>query len=407
MHGETILCIAPRTWHSLWKCVQQIMSRVAQRNRVLYFEPGRNPDRDVMGEMWRKGPNLVRIRSEAVHENLVRIESPPVLPIMRQHLPPSLLRVTTPAVVRINAAVLVRHVRRTMSAFHVERPILWLHSPYHFPLVGKFREKLACYYNYDEFPEFVQNRRIKHLLREYDDELTRRVDVVFATSRAQLERRQAVNPSAYFSPNGVDFELFNRALAPDCSLPPDIAALPSPIIGFVGWLGYQIDTELLLRVAQAFPECSLALIGPDELPECEALGQLRALPNVFFLGRKNLDQLPSYLRAFDVALIPYVLEGHVLSIYPLKLHEYLAAGRAVVTVRLPELLPYRDVVHIAESSADFISQIGHALRDRSPAAIAARVAVARENTWEQRVEAIYDVLNEHLPDGTGHARRAA
>ncbi len=406
VRGETIICIAPRVWNSLWRDSQHIMSRLAIQNRVLYLEPGRNPDRRHSAEMWRNLPNFFRLRSQTVSENLIAIASPSTLPIMRHHLPRPVLQVTTPLVVRINAAIIARHVRRVMKAYAVRTPILWLYSPYQVSLVGKFNEKIACYYNYDEFPDFVQNRRIKDLLREYDNQLSISVDVVFATSRCQWKRRQAVNPDTYFSPNGVDFDLFNRALAPDRPLPADISALPRPIIGFAGWLGYQIDTGLLLRLSEAFPECSLVLVGPDELPDAAARAQLQARSNVFFLGRKDLQALPDYLRVFDVALIPYVLEGHVLSIYPMKLHEYLAAGRAVVSINLPELQPYKHVVRTAETHDEFVHQVREALQDNTPEAVAARVAVARENTWDQRVEEIYRILQQHLPGGAKSSKAA-
>lgn len=396
MHGETILCIAPRVWHSLWRDAQPIMWRIAEQNRVLYFEPGRNPDRPHSAEMWRNWPNFFALRAQALHENLILIPTPSCLPVMRQHLPRSVLRVTTPWVAKINARILIRHVRWAMKVYSVEAPILWLYWPYHADLVGKFGEKLACYFNYDEFPDFVQNQRVKELLRQLDNQLSSQVDVVFATSRAQWKRRKAVNPNTYFIPNGVDFDLFNRALAPNRPLPPDIAAVPRPIIGYAGWLGYQIDAELLRRVADAYSDCSVVLVGPDELPNAADRKRLQTRPNVFFLGRKERHELPDYLQAFDAALIPYSLNGHVLSIYPLKLHEYLAAGRAIVAVAMPELQPYSHVVRIAETHDEFINQIGQALHDHAPQAIEARVAVARENTWDQRAAEIYRVLEHHL-----------
>jgi glycosyltransferase involved in cell wall biosynthesis len=373
------------------------MSRIAKRNRVLYFEPGRSPDRPPLAEMWRNAPNFFRLRSDIVRENLIIIATPSVLPVMRRHLPPAVLQITTPAVGRINAYTASRSVKQAMEAYDVQAPILWLHWPYHVHLVGKFNEKLTCYYNYDEFSEFTQNVRVKDLVREFDNRLTSRVDVVFATSRSQWERRQAINPNTYFSPNGVDFKLFNRAQALDCPVPADIAGLQRPVIGFVGWLGYQIDTELLLRVSKAFPECSVVLVGPDDLPDPADRKRLRARTNVFFLGRKEREQLPGYLKAFDVALIPYLLEGHVLSIYPLKLHEYLAAGLPVVTVKLPELEPFSHVVRLADTHDDFVGQIREALQESASEAVEARVAVARQNTWDQRVDAIYRVLEQHLP----------
>jgi len=396
MRGETILCIATRVWHSLWRDSQPIMSRLAKQNRVLYFEPGRNPDRRHSAEMWRNWPNLFCLRARTLDENLILIPTPPSLPVMRRHLPRSVLQVTTPWVTRINARVLIRHVHWAMRAYDVKDPILWLYSPYHVDLVGQLGAKLACYFRYDDYPSFVQNQRVREFLREYDTRLSGAVDVVFTTSRSQWARCKADNPSTFFVPNAVDFDLFNRALAPNGSLPPDIAVVPRPIIGYAGWLGYQIDTELLRLVADTYPDYSVVLVGPDELPCAADREQLRARANVFFLGRKEREELPDYLQAFDAALIPYTLAGYTLTAYPLKLHEYLAAGRAVVSVNLPELQRHSQVVRIADSNGGFIRQIRDALYDYSPQAIESRVAVARENTWDQRVAEMCRMLQHHL-----------
>jgi glycosyltransferase involved in cell wall biosynthesis len=397
MHGETILCIATRVWHSLWRSTQQTMSRFAVQNRVLYFEPGRNPDLPMASELRRNFSNFFALRTQRVQENLIVIPTPSCLPVARRHLPRPALQITTPLVAKINAQILIRHIRWAMHTLDVQAPILWLYSPSHIDLIGEFGEKLVCYFNYDEYANFVQNARIKDLIRRLDDELTRRADVVFATSRAQSKQRVAINPSTYLIPNGVNFDLFNRALDPDLPLPADIANLPRPIIGYTGWLGEQIDVGLLTQVADAYPNFSFALIGPDELPETGPKKELRTRPNVSFLGRKAPHELPMYLKAFDVALIPYLLVGYTLTAYPLKLHEYLAAGRAIVATALPELRPYSEVVRIAETWAEFVCQIREALQDHGPQAIEARVAIARENTWDNRVADIYRILEPLLP----------
>lgn len=396
MDNETILCIAPRRWDALWKETQAIMSRLAVHNRVLYFEPGRDPEHGVLAEMRRNWPILFRPTTREVQKNLLVIPSPLVLPHGRRHLPGCVLRVTMPLVLAINARLLIRHVRRAIRARAVTSPILWLTDPYHVSLVGKFREKLVCYFNFDEFADMVENRRVGRLLRRLDDQLTRRADVVFTTSRAQQDRRRIANPRTYFIPNAVDFELFSRALTEELPVPADIASVPRPILGYVGWLTNHIDVALLGRIAEGYPHCSLVLVGPGQLPAGADLDALRRRPNVVFLGRKDHSAVPAYLRVFDVALMPYSLSGHVLSAYPAKLHEYLAAGRAVVATALPELRPYESVVRLAQTSDDFVQMIGQALADRSAGAINARVAVARDNTWDQRVAEIGRILSPLL-----------
>ncbi len=396
MHGETILCISTRVWHSLWRNNQQIMSRIAAQNRVLFFEPGRNPDRGIVGELWRNVPNLFTVRAQKLSENLIIIPSPPRLPLARERLPKRVLRKTTPWVVRINARILIGHVRRAIKQLKVKDPLLWLYGPFDVDLIGKFGEKLVCYYNYDEFPITVENIRIREIAQHYDDLLTSRSNVIFATGRAQWERRKRINPNTYFIPNGVNFDLFHRALEPETVIPSDVENLKRPIIGYAGALGNQIDVDLLLQVAETFAAGSVVLVGPDRIPSSASLSSLRAMPNVHFVGQRELGDLPGYLKAFDVALIPYALQGYTLTAYPLKLHEYLAAGRAIVATAMPELRCYSQVVHIAESPDEFVGRIHDVLNDQMPQAIDARVAVARENTWDQRVAEIYRILDGRL-----------
>lgn len=397
MQGETILCVASYwRWQSIWRDSQQIMSRLAPANRVLFFEGGRDATRPLLSEMWRNLPNLYRLDYEEVSKNIFAIPIPPALPHARRHLPRPVLQVTIPAVTRINAGLLVRHIRRAMRAFEVSAPILWLYNPYHAGLPGHFGEKLVCYFNQDEHADMSPNKRVSTLVRGLDHKMCSKADVIFATSREQVERRRALNPSTYFVPNGVDFDLFHRALDPDLALPDDIRSIPRPIIGFAGWLGYHIDVDLLITIAQAYPQCSLVLVGPDELPCDASRRQLGQLPNVHFLGLKERTQLPDYLKAFDVALMPYALRGHIYAAYPLKLHEYLAAGRATVASDLPELRPFRDVIRIGSTYDEIITHIGDVMQAYDAATVEARVAVARENTWDQRVATLHTILDERL-----------
>ena len=397
MRDQTVLCIEPSSrWNSLWRDSQQIMSRIAVNNRVLFFEPGREDGRPVIREMVRNLSNFVRLRSYRPQERLYVIESPTSVPYGRQYLPRAILKTAMPIIGRINSRIRLRQIRRAMEAFDVRDPILWLYDHFDVDLIGRCGEKLVCYFNYDEFPDFAHNAHISDLVRRWDDELVRRADVVFATSRAQAERREPINPRTFFVPNGVDFEQFNRALDPGLPIPDDIAVIPKPIIGFAGWLGYHIDVRLLVKVAEAYGNCRLVFVGPEELPRGTDRDRLLRMPNVSFLGRKDRTELPRYLAAFDVALMPWSLNGHIRSAYPLKLHEYLAAGRASVATALPELFPFGDVVRIAHSHDDFIRCIREALSGDCPEAIAARVDVARQNTWDQRVSEIGRILAPYL-----------
>ncbi len=395
MHGETIVCLATRRWDSMWREAQQHMSRIAQLNRVLYFEPGRDPDRPVLSELWRNLSNFAAPRIRKVRQNLFIIPSPPSLPYLRRNLPSRVLQHTTPLVASTNAAVLAGHVRRTMRRMKVKSPILWMYEPRQIDLVGKVGEKLVCYYIYDEAADFLANAAIANLLRDYDDRLTKCADVVLACSPWIWRRRLPMNPNTFLVPNAVDFAMFAGATSEE-HMPDDIVNLPRPIMGTAGMLDDRIDAELLLRAAERYPSYSLVLVGPDRMPDTDAVRRLRAAPNVHLLGQKDPRTLPAYIRQFDVALIPYVIASHTLPLYPLKLFEYLASGRAVVTTALPEILGFSPVARIAENGNAFVRAIADAVTDYAADRVAARQTVAQENTWDKRVEDIYRALGTHL-----------
>lgn len=401
MTGCTILCLGTRRWDSLWRSTQQTMSRLARDKRVIYFEPGRDPDRPYLAEARANWQRFLRPRARVIHDNLIVVPTPPPLPYARRRLPIRLAHLAVPLAARANAAVLRRQVGWAKEAFGVVDPILWLYDPRHLHLVGTLQEALVVYHNYDDMHDFPGNERLREVMLDYDRRLARVADAVFVPSQAMYERHRRLGVRVHLIPNAADFPLFHQALAPQTELAPELAALPRPIFGYAGWLGAQIDVGLLIRVAEAHPTASLALVGPDALPAGPDRDRLRALPNVHFLGPQPRQALPAFLKGFEVALIPYRLEGYTLVIYPLKLHEYLAAGRAVVATALPELRRHADVLRIADSPGLFVAALAEAARDYAPERVATRVELARENSWERRVAEIGAILESRWREKKG------
>lgn len=376
------------------------MSRLTESNRIVFVEPQRDPDVSYLSDLWQSWPHFGSLSVQPVSKNLEVVRTPPALPYFRRYLPRSVLRYLVPLVALVNNRLMLWHLKRVTRELKVHHPILWLYSPRQVGLIGRFGEKLACYYNYDEFAEFERNRRIRELLQEYDERICKRVDVVFATSQAQFRRRKPVNPHTYFVPNGVDYPLYSLALDPATLIPPDIKDLPRPIVGYVGWLGPHIDVELLVTLARAYPKTSFVLVGPCALKQDHLWIELRSRANVLVTGRKRRQALPGYLKAFDAALMPDIVAGHRLSAYPLKLHEYLAAGCSIVATNLPELEPFRNALRIAETREDFVRLLPVAIADNSPSRVRKRTEIARLNGWDQRVKTLSQVVDAHLSANT-------
>jgi glycosyltransferase involved in cell wall biosynthesis len=113
------------------------------------------------------------------------------------------------------------------------------------------------------------------------------------------------------------------------------------------------------------------------------------MPNVRFLGARPRTDLPAYLKSFDVCTIPYVLDTLSESIFPLKLFEYLAAGRPVVATAMPELLRYQQYVHVALSPRDFEDAIEKSLHNPLPAA---SESFLRENSWDAKANLLLETI---------------
>jgi glycosyltransferase involved in cell wall biosynthesis len=393
MENETILCNSPEVWNGMWRERQQIMSRLARDNRVLFIEPERDFYKGYADSLWCNLRQLPRLKARPISANLTVYSGPPSLPYAATRLPASLLRITSPIVAAINCQSMHLHVLRIMAKEGVTAPILWLFEPRYVDLVGKLGEKIVCYYVYDEIAEFYRNARHKAFIERCDQAMTRKTNIVFTSSQSQYERRRHLNPNTYLTPHGVDFDHYCKALDPNTPIPEDIAGIRKPTVGYVGLLSRNLDAELLLRVAEMMPDWSLVLVGPDDFPSQGAYLGLKAQANVHFLGRKDIDIIPNYLKAFDVAILPYRMAEHTRYAYPCKLHEYLASGKPVVAVPLPELVPFKDIIEFARSPGGFVQQIRQVLMNDSPDRIKKRLAKARQNTWDQRVATMKVIID--------------
>jgi glycosyltransferase involved in cell wall biosynthesis len=222
------------------------------------------------------------------------------------------------------------------------------------------------------------------MLRPLEAELLARVSAVIATARTLVDQKRPRSGRSWYLPQGVNFDHF----ATRQPVPADLTSFPRPWIGFAGGVGSPVDVKLVNDVARANPEASVLLVGPVRVAAA-----VFEPTNVHLLGSRPYRDLPAYVQAFDVGLIPYELNPHTIAVDPLKLLEYLAAGIPVVSTDLPEVRKYRDVVQIADTSGAFLAAVRRAL-ETSPEQAAARQALARSHDWERRAERLLEILAE-------------
>ena len=192
-------------------------------------------------------------------------------------------------------------------------------------------------------------------------------------------------------PNGADLQRFESV--EQRPVPADIEKLPRPILGYIGTYNLRIDGQLLIKVAKSFPQGSLVFVGEiGGDADREEIAALRRTSNVHFLGERPYGQVPDYLLHFDVCLIPFISAQDNRRGSPLKLFDYLAAGRPVVSTAISGVEDFADIVHVAEDDHAFLAGIETALQDENPNEQDKRRMRGKANSWEARVLQMWELL---------------
>jgi glycosyltransferase involved in cell wall biosynthesis len=288
---------------------------------------------------------------------------------------------------RFQTARNARALRQLLDEIGWRRVLLWHSFPYDSEIltdaVGPY---LFVYHCLDDSP------------REEERRLVDRADVVFCVSRTIVDKYKARNPRTFLLPNGVDLELFDPERAAQAPRPADLPT-GGRILGFLGYVNYHVDLELLVNVARAFPRDHVVLVGrvptghtAPEGPQRAALEVLGSLPNVHILGFKATAELPAYLHAFDVCLIPFLRNRFNQQCDPLKFYQYMAMGKPVVSTPVTVARRYPEACSVAESGEEFISAVADALeRGDHESERQARRSVAQAHSWPALIDGAWRI----------------
>ena len=237
---------------------------------------------------------------------------------------------------------------------------------------------------------------IKHGV-ELEKKIARESDMVMVTSTNLKTIMSEHNQNIEILHNAADVDNFTRALTDQFERPEEIKDVTGDIIGFTGALDpVRINYGLLTAIADAYPDKTLLLVGPFQQDLIEQAG-LHQRKNIILTGSKHISQLPQYVHFMDTLIIPFYCNQLTKSIYPLKINEYLASGRSVISTNFSvDITGFKDVIHLVDNDEAFIAKIPEAIKDKDPKDIDARIAVAKTNTWAKRVELFWDIINKQL-----------
>jgi glycosyltransferase involved in cell wall biosynthesis len=247
------------------------------------------------------------------------------------------------------------------------------------------------------------------LMRSYHRQLLERATVVAGTANDLMAQLKPRRPDAILCPNAVDYAHFAPDPAQSDDIPSDlrdIVARGKPIIGYYGALAEWFDYGVWARTARALPEYEFVLVGPEynvKLADTPIAG----VENIHWLGARPYAALPAYLRQFAVATIPFVVNDAINAVSPLKLFEYMAGGKPIVTSDLVECRKY-PVTLIARAPDEWVARLREAVALAHDHAYLERLdATARENTWQARARQLMATLHARERRDAAQATAAA
>ena len=373
-------------WEDLWQSRHQIMLALAQNHKVLFVSPPFS-----LSEVLARPEAGSLPKSGLIHRqaNLRTLVFPKFL----------FQTYRFPRIEKLMNHLRQMKVRRVMKKCGFQDTVLFIWHPQFAELVGTLREALTCYYVDDEFSAYAgyNEMRAQEILQQ-EDELLRRVDLVFANGPVLLAAKNKYG-NAISVPMTADFELFSRSRLPETLVPQDLEAIPHPRIGYIGNLNDKVDFALLGQLATARSDWSFILVGPANIRGADVrrdFEALQRLPNVFLLGSKSRESLPNYIKGFDVCTMCYRENGWANSVYPLKLHEYLASGKPCIGSGLASLREFSEVVQIATTPQEWLKAIQVAIADKDPKRAERRVQVAHENRLEVRIATIEKAIAQKM-----------
>lgn len=389
MSNKNFIVISSIDWTTHWQMPQQLATAlVAAGNRVLFIENTgvRAPRLGDFGRIRERIRNWLKsTRGFSEIQTGLTVFSPLFVPFPYSRFAGW-----------INRFLLSTSVSKWMRVvrFHDPVALTFLPTPLVQALIRDVDPVLVVYYCVDDM---AGSSPAVRKLRPWEDLLFSQADLVLVTSESIRERAVVHAKHVYVFPSGVNFALFDTARE-RAAVPDDLASLQRPIVGYVGALSGVMDQDLMLKMATHMPSVTFALVGP----QYTGISRLEACSNIKLFGARPHDEIPAYIKGFDVALIPYVVNQFTDSVYSCKLNEYLAMGVPVVATDMREIRRFVEkhgaVVEIGCDTTDFIDKVRLALDESVSAKQQMRITVAKSNGWDQRFAEISRVIEQHLAE---------
>jgi glycosyltransferase involved in cell wall biosynthesis len=290
---------------------------------------------------------------------------------------------------KINDHLLIKGIKNLMKKYNIDKPVLLFYKPRYSCVINKIGESLVCY---DVIDDTLALEASPNWLEDRIKFLKSNSDLIITSSENLYRKISEKRKDVFFIGNGVETEHYTKSDIP--SLIPDEIKNEHKIIGYIGAIGEWFDFDLLEKILKRFPNFSIVLIGWVFRNQKRTLNNLsKQYKNLHILGLKPYQDLPKYVKDFDVCIIPFRIYELTNSVNPTKVYEYLASGKPVITTSLPELKKFDDVLYIAKDHEEFLINIDNALVKEYD--IEKAIRLAQENDWEIKVSEMLKKIQDY------------
>lgn len=379
-----LIFVSLESWDAVWRRNQFICHELVRRNpglTILFVEPARDVSNTLRTKRWHQLKGK-RVRQAFSGGNIFCLR-----PL--KWLPGSL-----PGGRKFNEWHLRRQIKTQMKRLRMNGALLWVNAHQACHLAGTLETQGLIYDITDDWTSFgSMSERL--VTQAQDAMLCRQADAVIVCSQRLYELKRAFHERVHLIPNGVDAAYYRRVLDGTGPLPAAAAQWEKPVFGYVGTVHHQrVDVPLVTQVAGLMTRGSIVLIGPSHLDSSQADSLLRT-GRVHFVGAVPYREVPEYMRAFDVCMVPHVVSAFTESLNPIKLWEYLAAGKPIVSTDIAGFRDFPQHVSIAKTALEFLKACESALHESHEKPSSRRDEAAKHG-WTSRVELVEEVIGRVL-----------
>lgn len=358
-----IICFSIIDWEFRYQRPQQMMAQfAAQGRRVFYISISR----------FQAYNESVRV--EFIRKNIYEIQ------LSAHHIPD----LYGENIGEENLSPMLSSLEQLIDMFQIKAALGYVMIASWQKIAFEARNRFGWKVIYDCMDEWDNFPLIKSPILEAELRLVQDCDLLAVTSQILFDKWSAENHPIILARNAADYDFYQRFFSPN-----NLLNEKKPIVGYYGALADWFDLELMIYTAQSRPEYTFVLLGG--IFDLD-VSELITLPNVKLLGQQPYETMPQYLFHFDVCIIPFKINPITEATDPVKIYEYMCGGKPVVSVALPEIMPYQELLYIAQTQEDFVKNIDKALAEDTPELQIRRKHFAQQNSWHKRVLSIDDTL---------------